>query len=465
MLKSVDEIGRLLAHNYYTKTELLAGALNSIYFLESEFVATSAGAGDAGKPVKLNGSGLVDASMMVGGSVAAHAALTEAHGATGAVVGTTNAQTLTNKTLTAPVIATISNTGTLTLPTSTDTLVGRATTDTLTNKTLTTPTIASFANAAHTHADAAGGGTVSHTVLTNIGTNTHTQIDTHIAATSAHGVTGNIVGTSGAQTLISKTLTSPTIGDFSNANHSHAGASTGGTIAHSVLTGLATGDPHTQYALTSGRSGGTTIYGGTDANDDISIQGTSNATRTTSYVLLQQTAGNVGIGQTVPTAKLHIGSGSPTVPAYAGTVMCMVAGGSIYMLNNATGDDTAFAVRGEATAGSKVHVVIAGDDSKRYAGFSGIVETQGVSGHMTFSTAAAADTLVERVRIDSGGDVGIGVTTVTAKLQVNGGVALVDGMTAPSTIAGYAQIYVDTADGDLKVKFGDGTTKTIATDT
>lgn len=45
--------------------------------------------------------------------------------------------TLTNKTITAPVIATIVNTGTLTLPTSTDTLVGRATTDTLTNKSLT----------------------------------------------------------------------------------------------------------------------------------------------------------------------------------------------------------------------------------------------------------------------------------------------------------------------------------------
>ena len=53
----------------------------------------------------------------------------------------TDTQTLTNKTLTAPVISTISNTGTVTLPTSTDTLVGRATTDTLTNKTLTSPTI------------------------------------------------------------------------------------------------------------------------------------------------------------------------------------------------------------------------------------------------------------------------------------------------------------------------------------
>lgn len=57
--------------------------------------------------------------------------------AAGVVVLDAASQTLTNKTLTSPVISTISNTGTLTLPTSTDTLVGRATTDTLTNKTFT----------------------------------------------------------------------------------------------------------------------------------------------------------------------------------------------------------------------------------------------------------------------------------------------------------------------------------------
>ena len=56
----------------------------------------------------------------------------------GGVVTETGTQTLTNKTLTAPNISSISNTGTLTLPTSTDTLVGRATTDTLTNKTFDT---------------------------------------------------------------------------------------------------------------------------------------------------------------------------------------------------------------------------------------------------------------------------------------------------------------------------------------
>lgn len=57
------------------------------------------------------------------------------------VVTTSSTDTLTNKTLTAPVISSISNTGTITLPTSTDTLVGRDTTDTLTNKTLTSPVI------------------------------------------------------------------------------------------------------------------------------------------------------------------------------------------------------------------------------------------------------------------------------------------------------------------------------------
>lgn len=55
-------------------------------------------------------------------------------------VSKTGSETLTNKTLTAPVISTITNTGTVTLPTATDTLVGKATTDALTNKTITDST-------------------------------------------------------------------------------------------------------------------------------------------------------------------------------------------------------------------------------------------------------------------------------------------------------------------------------------
>lgn len=60
------------------------------------------------------------------------------------------------------------------------------------------------------------------------------------------------------------------------------------------------------FPLLAGRAGGQTLYGGTGANDDITIHGTSDATRTTSYVLLQPTAGNVGIGTTSPATALHV---------------------------------------------------------------------------------------------------------------------------------------------------------------
>ena len=59
--------------------------------------------------------------------------------ATGAVVLDVATQTLTNKTLTTPVIASISNSGTMTVPTGGGTLATIGGTQTLTNKTLTSP--------------------------------------------------------------------------------------------------------------------------------------------------------------------------------------------------------------------------------------------------------------------------------------------------------------------------------------
>ena len=64
--------------------------------------------------------------------------------ASGNVVLDTMTQTLTNKTLTTPIITSISNSGTVTVPSGADTLVARTSTDTLTNKTLTAPTVTGF---------------------------------------------------------------------------------------------------------------------------------------------------------------------------------------------------------------------------------------------------------------------------------------------------------------------------------
>jgi hypothetical protein len=138
------------------------------------------------------------------------------------------AQTLTNKTLTTPIISSISNTGTLTLPTSTDTLVGRATTDTLTNKTLTSPKINEdvavtatatelnyvdgVTSAIQTQLDAKSTASKTET-LTNksisLATNTLTGTLAEFNTALADADFATIAGT---ETLTNKTLTSPSVG-------------------------------------------------------------------------------------------------------------------------------------------------------------------------------------------------------------------------------------------------------------
>jgi hypothetical protein len=44
-------------------------------------------------------------------------------------------------------------------------------------------------------------------------------------------------------------------------------------------------------------------------------------------------------------------------------------------------------------------------------------------------------------------------------------VYLKDATDEPSTLSGWGLLFIDNADGDLKIKFGDGTLKTIIADT
>jgi len=58
--------------------------------------------------------------------------------------------------------------------------------------------------------------------------------------------------------------------------------------------------------------------------------------------------------------------------------------------------------------------------------------------------------------------VGIGLSDPNEVLTVEGAISIKDGIAVPSATSGYAKIYVDTNDGDLKVMFGDGDVVTLA---
>lgn len=170
---------------------------------------------------------------------------------TGNFVGTTDTQTLTNKTLTTPIISQISNTGVLTLPTATTTLVGTNTTDTLTNK-----TISSASNTITLSASTITSGTLpvarGGTGATTFTSGNFLQGNGTGAVTATKVVpTGVVVGTTDTQTLTNKTLTSPRIGTAildTNGNELINLTATGSAVNELTLANAATSNNPTLSA-------------------------------------------------------------------------------------------------------------------------------------------------------------------------------------------------------------------------
>lgn len=84
---------------------------------------------------------------------------------------------------------------------------------------------------------------------------------------------------------------------------------------------------------------------------------------------------------------------------------------------------------------------------------------------LVVASGNAAGAQVTNYYLKSGTNVAFDQFAVVNALRIGvSGLQLEDGITAPGTVSGQAQLYVDTADGDLKVKFGDGFVAVIAAD-
>ena len=156
----------------------------------------------------------------------------------------------------------------------------------------------------------------------------------------------------------------------------------------------------TLYVLLAGKAGGQTVSGGTAANEDLTLRGTAHATKTTSYVLLQDTGGFVHIGGAGPSHELVVGDDLGAFGMTLSTDRAILVGSSAGRAGFAIGQDATHGIIAlwnyNATPGSA----------------TGSINTYG------YSNPLLIDASVIALQSASGGGVAIGLAVATAPLDV-----------------------------------------------
>jgi hypothetical protein len=166
--------------------------------------------------------------------------------------------------------------------------------------------------------------------------------------------------------------------------------------------------------------------------------GTAGNAITFTQAMTLDASGNLGIGLTTPTDKLHVYSGSTGTATFEGSYSFSAENYNIRLKNDGT------------TSGYLSQVPAAGGiivaDGMRYYGSSlwtpdgtSASSFQQLSGNFIFTsntglTGGVNFTSTERMRITSAGDVGIGVVSPTVKLDVAGSILASGNVTAYSDI-------------------------------
>ncbi|MFA5997258.1 MAG: hypothetical protein WC791_02090, partial [Candidatus Paceibacterota bacterium] len=123
-------------------------------------------------------------------------------------------------------------------------------------------------------------------------------------------------------------------------------------------------------------------------------------------------AGNIGIGTTTPTTKFHV------VSSGVGGV------GNLGIFENATSTANAYSQIGIRAGSATSWIWTMNQNSTLYGGANSLNIYAGAGGAMTLWTNAT-----EKVRIDTAGNVGIGTTAPSNKLEVAGGSIFAHGPT------------------------------------